>query len=112
MTGDPMKIPEPQKPPVSFLDNLKAALPKNWQQIASALIVALLSGILAKYGLPLVVPVEPIPVPVWDHKAEEWIVPHEAANGVEWSRIKPGRCDKCRCCESCQCQKTGDKTEK
>ncbi len=123
MTGDPMKPTVPQTsldsyldppvPPKSVWDHIKAALPKNWQQIVMHLLMMALMAIAAKYGIPLMGPTEPLPLPVWEQQIEQEHIPALPAPdktglnmGVDWTKIKTRvACACCRCDEpKCKCK--------
>ncbi len=116
MTGDPNKPTVPQTqldahndPPPAKLtlgENLKAMLPKNWQQIAFHMLTLILMAVAAKYGFPLVLPADQVPVPVWDATIECGPPAKDKAGmnmGVDWSKIKTRVCccDPCDCCDCC-----------
>lgn len=124
MTGDPMPkptVPQTQlddhiDPPPAKLtlgEHIKAMLPKNWQQIVAWFAVAILSAVLTKYGVPMMSPTDPLPVPLWEQQIEQEHIPALPAPdkaglnmGVDWTKIKSRvACACCRCDEpKCKCK--------
>lgn len=101
-----------QEKPETFLEHLKASLPKNWQQILAWIVVAVISSIATHFGKQAIDP-GPIPIPLWEARIEslerrigpeELPLEHKGNQGVQWNKIKADKVKTEPCCPQCKCR--------